>query len=443
MKKRSTLALMMAGVMAVAAGCGGSGSDGQSSAAGNSAAPSASASEGKKDPVTLRVAWWGGQARHDYTLKVIDLYKQKNPHVTIETEYAAFDDYWKKLAPQAAANNLPDVFQMDISYLTQYGGRGQLEDLQPLIDKKLIDTSSISETTLSGGKVDGKLYAFTAGVNALAQITDAEALKKMGITLSKDWTWDDLDKMAATVKANGKIMGGYRHDVFFAYYLRTVGQKMYAADGTQLGYADDKPFIDYFTRYQKWYDSGVLLSLDKEATKKGTPEEDEMVPGNSVSSNGWSNQFLGLANAVKRPLELQPLPGPGAKEGLFLKPSMYFSIPKSSKVKEEAAKFIDFFINDIEANKIIKGERGVPVSSKVKEALKPLLTENEVKVFDYVAWAEQNSSPMDPPNPVGSIEVEKLLKDISEQILYKKISVEDAAKKFRTEANAVLAKNKK
>lgn len=443
MKKRSTLALMMAGVMAVAAGCGGSGSDGQSSDAGNSAAPSASASEGKKDPVTLRVAWWGGQARHDYTLKVIDLYKQKNPHVTIETEYAAFDDYWKKLAPQAAANNLPDVFQMDISYLTQYGGRGQLEDLQPLIDKKLIDTSSISETTLSGGKVDGKLYAFTAGVNALAQITDAEALKKMGITLSKDWTWDDLDKMAATVKANGKIMGGYRHDVFFAYYLRTVGQKMYAADGTQLGYADDKPFIDYFTRYQKWYDSGVLLSLDKEATKKGTPEEDEMVPGNSVSSNGWSNQFLGLANAVKRPLELQPLPGPGAKEGLFLKPSMYFSIPKSSKVKEEAAKFIDFFINDIEANKIIKGERGVPVSSKVKEALKPLLTENEVKVFDYVAWAEQNSSPMDPPNPVGSIEVEKLLKDISEQILYKKISVEDAAKKFRTEANAVLAKNKK
>jgi multiple sugar transport system substrate-binding protein len=49
---------------------------------------------------------------------------------------------------------------------------------------------------------------------------------------------------------------------------------------------------------------------------------------------------------------------------------------------------------------------------------------------------------MDPPNPVGSVEVEKLLKDISEQIIYKKTSIADAAAKFRKDANAVLAKNK-
>jgi multiple sugar transport system substrate-binding protein len=91
----------------------------------------------------------------------------------------------------------------------------------------------------------------------------------------------------------------------------------------------------------------------------------------------------------------------------------------------------------------MKGERGVPISSKVKEALKPLLNPEELKVFEYVAWAEANSSPADAPSPIGSVEVEKLLKDISEQILYKKISIEDAAPRFRTEANAILAKNKK
>ena len=164
---------------------------------------------------------------------------------------------------------------------------------------------------------------------------------------------------------------------------------------------------------------------------------------NAVTGNGWSNQFLAVANLVKdRPLELFPLPGRNGNKGLFLKPSMYFSIANSSKQKEEAAKFISFFVNDIEANKLIKGDRGVPVSSKVKDALKPLLSPNEVKIFDYVAWAEQNSSQMDPPNPVGSIEVEKLLKATSEQILYKKTSVEEAAAKFRKDANAVLEKNK-
>lgn len=446
--KKTLTAVLSAALVITAAGCGG-GTDKKDSS-GASASPSAGASAastagtGKKDPVKLRIAWWGGQARHDYTLKVIDLYKQKNPHVTIEAEYAPFDDYWKKLAPQAAANQLPDIIQMDISYLTQYGGRDQLEDLAPYTKNGLLDVSSISANALDGGKVGGKLVAMNLGVNALATIMDFNMLKSAGIeTPKKDWTWDDMDKIGAAAKAKGKIMGGFRHDVYFPYYLRTLGAKMYKEDGTGLAYPDDKAFVDYFTRYQKWYDNGYLLTLDKEATKKGTPEEDEMVMGNSISTAGWSNQYVLLSSTAKRELELQPMPGPDGNKGLFLKPSMYFSITKNSKVKEEAAKFINFWVNDIEANKIIKGERGVPVSSKVKEALKPILSPAEVKVFEYVAWAEQNSSPMDPPNPVGSVEVEKLLKDTSEQILYKKISVADAAAKFRKEADAILAKNKK
>ncbi|MDF2922202.1 MAG: YesO [Paenibacillaceae bacterium] len=447
MKKTVTTLLSAALLMTAAAGCGSS----DKKAADASTAPTAGAASAvatkapeNKDPVKLRIAWWGGQSRHDYTLKVIELYKQKHPNVTIEAEYAPFDDYWKKLAPQAAANQLPDIIQMDISYLTQYGGRDQLEDLTPYTKNGILNIADISANAVDGGKVNGKLVAMNLGVNALANIVDFNMLKDLGIEApKKDWTWDDMDKVAAAAKAKGKIMGSFRHDVYFPYYLRTQGAKMYKEDGTGLAYTDDKLFVDYFTRYQKWYDAGYLLTLDKEATKKGTPEEDEMVMGNSISTVGWSNQYVLLASTAKRDLELQPMAGPNANKGLFLKPSMYFSITKNSKAKEEAAKFIDFWVNDIEANKIIKGERGVPVSSKVKEALKPLLSPAEVKVFDYVAWAEQNSSPMDPPNPVGSVEVEKLLKDTSEQIMYKKISVADAAVKFRKDADAILAKNKK
>lgn len=58
----------------------------------------------KDDSVNLRIAWWGSDTRHEYTQKVIDLYKTKNPNVKIDVEYASFDDYWKKLAPQAAPN---------------------------------------------------------------------------------------------------------------------------------------------------------------------------------------------------------------------------------------------------------------------------------------------------------------------------------------------------
>ncbi|GAE08490.1 predicted rhamnose oligosaccharide ABC transport system, substrate-binding component [Paenibacillus sp. JCM 10914] len=365
-------------------GCAGNGGTAEPPTSSNTGtdAPPVVASE-TNDPVKLRIAWWGGQSRHDYTLKVIEMYEEQNPHVTIEPEYAPFDDYWKKLAPQAVAGGLPDIIQMDISYLNQYAGRNQLADLQPFADSGALNVADVSDNALSGGVVNGKLVAMNLGVNALQTTFDVETMKKNGIHIPpQDWTWDDMDQMGAEAKEKGLQIGGfaYRHDVFFPYYLRTIGQKMYSADGTTIGYADDLPFIDYFTRYQKWYDNDYILSLDKEAQKKGVAEEDEMVLGNAISGTGWSNQFLAVANLITdRSLELNPMPGPGTKEGLFLKPSMYFSVTESSKHKEEAAKFISFFINDIEANKLIKGERGVPVSSKVKEELKALLSENEAR----------------------------------------------------------------
>ncbi len=413
-----------------------------SPASSGEASPSATASE-NQDPVTLRIAWWGGQSRHDYTLKVIELYESLHPNVTIEPEYASFDDHWKKLAPNAAAGNLPDIIQMDISYLSQYGGRGQLEDLTSFTQNGTLDVSDVSEASLSGGRLGDSLYAMNLGSNALVAVVDKVMLEKAGGTMpTQDWTWDDFGKLGPVLKADGKLMAGdLRHDVYFPFYLRSKGQHMYAADGKSLGYTDDKPFIDFYNMYKSWYDNGYLLSLDKLAQKKGTPEDGELELGNAVSTWGWSNQYILSSSVAKRPFEILPVPGWNENKALFLKPSMYFSISKNSKVKEEAAKFISFWVNDIAANQIIMGERGVPVSSKVKEALKPSLTPDQAKVFDYVAWAEQNSGQMDPPNPVGAVEIDKLLKDTAEQILYKKLTVEEGAVKFREEANKILAKN--
>jgi multiple sugar transport system substrate-binding protein len=150
-----------------------------------------------------------------------------------------------------------------------------------------------------------------------------------------------------------------------------------------------------------------------------------------------------MSTVAKRPLEIAPPPGPNIDKGLFLQSSQGLSVTKNSKNKEEALKFVNFMINDIEGNKIMKGERGVPASTKVQDAIKPLLTPEEQKVVDYVAWAGQNTKSDNPIDPVGAVEVTKLLVDLSQQILYKKITPEDAAAKFRKDSTAILAKNKK
>jgi len=183
-------------------------------------------------------------------------------------------------------------------------------------------------------------------------------------------------------------------------------------------------------------------SQEKLTQTKGILEESELVKGMGVGVWQWSNQYVGLQAAVNRPMELAPMMGPNMEKGLYMQPSMFWSITSHSKNKEEAAKFIDFWINDVEANKIIKGERGVPISASIKEAIVSELSEPEKQVFDFVAAMEEKSSPMSPAPPVGSPQVIASLADQVEQINYGQMTPEKAAAAFRQEANGILANNK-
>ena len=400
---------------------------------------------GKDEKVTLRMAWWGNQPRHDYTLKMIELYEKENPNVKIEPEYASWDDYWKKLAPQAAANRLPDIIQMDLSYITEYSTNNQLADLSSFYSKE-IDTSDLSQNFLDGGKIDDKYYGLTASMVALSYQYDPELLKKIGIEkVPADWTWDDYIEMGEKASAAGLYIDngpGTAPDVLFNYYLRSKGQRLYSENGTELGYKDDKYFEDYFKMYSDMVKNKSILSPDAIAQVKGL-EDNPVVKQQSIGLVQWASQLSGLQQIANRPLEIVGLPGPNADKGLFIKPGMFWSISNSSEKKAEAAKFIDFLTNNIEANKIMLGERGIPGSSKVQKALEPLLSPVQQQIFNYVAWAENNSSAFNGPDPSGAGEVINLLKNFADQVVFGVIKPEDAAKQFRQQAEAVLAQNRK
>lgn len=104
-------ALGMAAAMAFSlAGCGSNNGGGETTTAGSSqAAPSTEASsadtqaastetESAGEPVTLKITWWGGQGRHDYTQKMLDAYTASHPNVTFEAMPSGWDGYFDKLA---------------------------------------------------------------------------------------------------------------------------------------------------------------------------------------------------------------------------------------------------------------------------------------------------------------------------------------------------------
>ncbi len=398
--------------------------------------------------ITLRLAWWGNPTRDERTIKAVELYTKKYPNIVIETETTGWAGYWDKLASQAAANNLPDIIQQDYAYITQYANKNLLLDLTPYVKAKKLDLIDVAETFTSGGIVDGKFVGVSLGTNAFSMVYDPAVLEKAGIKKpSSTWTWADFEKMAVEIYNKTGVLTpvfcSTDPKVAFDNMIRQTGQPFFDKSGTKLGFTDTKLLIEFYNLQLRLLKAGMMTKPEV-GFLTVTPQESEFTKGNEWVGFIWSNQFVMTQEAANRPLELTLMPriADAKRPGTFLKPSMFFSVARSSKNKDEAVKFVDFFLNDIEANKALLAERGIPIVPEVRNTLKEMVSPVNRQIFEFIDLAGQYSSPIDPADPPGAGEVLKLFRTIDQEVLYGAISPENAAAKFIRQADEILTRNK-
>ena len=399
--------------------------------------------------VTLRFAWWGNPTRDARTQKVVEMYMAKNPNVTIETETTGWGGYWDKLATQAAANNLPDIIQQDYSYITQYAQKNLLLDLTPYMKSKKIDVTNVSDSFLSGGKVKNRYYGINAGTNAWCIVYDPAILKKAGVAApSPDWTWADFERLATEIykKTGVQTMPYSTVDprVLYENMVRQTGKSFFGKNGVRLGFTDSKVLVDFYDSQLRLLKAGVLIKPET-AFVTTTPQETPFAKGQSWLEFVWSNQVVAYQAAANRPVALAVCPkiANSKRPGTYFKPSMFLSVTRSSANKEEAIKFVNYFLNDIEANKVLLAERGIPIFPKVRDVLKDMVDPVNRQVFDYISLVGKGYvSPIDPADPPGAGEVLKAFRNIDQEVLYGSTAPKDAAVKFMKQANEILAKNK-
>lgn len=136
--------------------------------------------------------------------------------------------------------------------------------------------------------------------------------------------------------------------------------------------------------------------------------------------------------------------GRDSSPGLWLKPGMFFSVAETSDVKKECAQFIDWFINSQEANEILRGERGIPVSEKVLQSLSgdETLTEVQREMFRFSREAISLCGDTPPPEPAGIDGLNTAFAETANAYFYGAISAEEAAAEFRRRANEILQFNR-
>ncbi|MDP4551117.1 sugar ABC transporter substrate-binding protein [Alkalihalobacillus macyae] len=406
--------------------------------------------EASEDKIQLRMTWWGSQDRHDRTQKVIELYEEKNPNVEISAQFTGWDGYWNKLATQAAGGNLPDIIQMDYKFLSEYAENGLLENLNPYIKSGSLNFDDVEPLYLDGGKLDDNLYAVNIGANAHSVVYDPAMFEKAGVSVPEPgYTWTDLQKMGKELSDElGNGVYGLQPDagiMMFKHYLRGNGKWLYNEDGSALGYEDDQLLVDFLQNTVDVLESGAASPPELFKSAGGNIEQMPIInEKTAIFTSAHSNQILAMEQAAGRPLELtiQPMLE-GGEFGHYVKPGQFFSVTSQSEKAEEAAKFIDFVTNDLEANEILNAERGVPISSKVRDHLKPNLSDAGQKMFEYLELVEGYAREINQPDPPGATEIEDFFNtQIEDAIYYGEITPEEAAQMFRKKANEVLADNK-
>ena len=456
MKRKFALLLAAAMTAASLAGCG------SSSASGDTAADTTAAEAGTTETAestegsnsgsaNLVMAWWGNQTRNERTQKIIDLYSEQNPGVTIDGQFSEFNDYWQKLATAAAGHSMPDIVQMDYKYLNQYVTNGLLVDLTPYVEDGTIDTADCNQDVLNSGSVNGGLYALCNGINSPALLYNKTLLDENGITVKDNMTLDEFIDVCKEVyeKTGYKTNLCYnQNEQWIEYFLRADDIVLYE-DG-KLGGDSYEPYADFFKLYEDGLKDGYVIDPSVFAERSiGSVEQDTLVYGSSPETMSWcafaySNQLTATVSAAPEGTEIGLTTWPSAdpKKSDYLKPSQFFAISTDSKNPEEAAKILNFITNDVDCNNILLGERGIPLSSKTAEAIAPNLDETTQKVITFVNdVVSANSSQVNPPSTNGASEVNDLINKLQEQVCYGQLSAEDAGKQLFEQGNQIMAEN--
>ena len=116
----------------------------------------------------------------------------------------------------------------------------------------------------------------------------------------------------------------------------------------------------------------------------------------------------------------------GAKSsGVDFSGNMGFVINDTSENKEEAAKFLDWMMNDEEAIEILKDSRGYPATTTAIEVMtKEDLLDPVMKKATEIA-ADNNPFAINAIS--GNTELETIRKDIIQEVIYGDITPEEGA----------------
>ncbi|RRD93763.1 carbohydrate ABC transporter substrate-binding protein [Clostridiales bacterium COT073_COT-073] len=406
----------------------------------------------KVDPktaeATIKFSWWGGDSRHEATIAAVEAFQKKYPNIKVETEYGAWSGWEDAQSTAFFSGTAADVVQVNWNWLDNYSGDGKIfADLNNY--SEIIDLSQFPESSLKDCTIAEKLQAIPVANSGRIFFWNDKVFEKAGLAVPT--TLDELMKAGPVFKEKlgddyyPLIMGEYDRIIFMVYYLESVYGKPWVKDKT-LQYSKEEIMagLEFFNMLE---DQHVLPSI---ATIAGDGAESidknpRWIDGHYGGIFEWDSAFTKMEKAQDDNQGLvvgDYFKDMGEHKGGFAKVSMGLAITETSKNKEAAALLIDYLLNDEEAIKILKTQRGVPASKKAfkllsdEKLLDPKVADANSKVLNWVSF------PLDPKFEDASLKTTKtgVYYEVFENLSYDTYTVEQAADVLIKGINEALGK---
>lgn len=403
------------------------------------------------EKTVLRVAWWGNTERDKLYYQINDMFMKEHPNVTIETESPGWNDYWVAQSTAYASGSAADVVQFQSNQIGEYCSKNVLTPIDEYVNNGTIDLTDWNQGFVDTGKYNGNLYMVTLGITAQTMYVNESYLNELGMELwgeDEDITWTEFADYLAKVQEKLPADTYACLDIYNNNDLVWVWIRENSEDGNEWVDADGK-FAPSEETLKSWYEysdnmrkNGITGNIEWTQEWVSKPwEEGPLVNRKVLFYFANANQFKTYQNSMQDQLAIRKVPvGENGNHGDLLITSA-FGISETSSQKELAAEYINFFVNNEEAQKIFNMELGVPGSLKIQNMLSENGTnECDVKATEYLNLIS-NEAPAFKPKEPGVWAIQDEISSTAENVAIGAMKPDDAAKHIIAVANEIIAEN--
>ena len=398
---------------------------------------------------TLRVSWWGGDARQEAMQAALELYMDRYPHITVVSEFGTFSGWMDNLLSQLDTQDEPDIMQVNYSWIHSFGEGSNvfadLNDWAHIIDLTNWTSELLSFTNTS----DGQLAGVSHGTVGRVIIYNRHMLEEFELE-EFPTTIDELIEFGKRVSVhNAALDAGDNTYAFFP-----IGPESLDIILLQLLYNETGRIIEengrmLHTRQEvqaAFEIIGRMIEFNTIPTfEQQEPPHDATNPvwtqGRGGSAFEWvHNLFISGGNFMDGDLDglgvaLFPAATEGGRQLIMQRPSLVYTMSRNSNYPEAAAHLLNFLFTDEDALKAIGSHLGIAMF-RDGMAVDEMLHLTQGLVLEGRKLLEANMAPM------GATFEEPALRGprfaIMEAFRLGSIDASEAAERFLREQQAAL-----